>query len=106
MIKKLSREENFMEEVNKHEIVIVDFFADWCPPCKMMMPVLESLSEENPEVNIIKVNVEEHREDAAKYAILSIPTFLIMKNGIEVKRTIGVMSKHQLLEMVKEVSEN
>lgn len=90
MIKHLTQE-NFLEEINGKTPVIVDFWASWCGPCRMLSPVIDALSEEYEEkINVGKVNVDEQGELAAQFGIASIPTVIIFKDGSEVKRIIGV----------------
>nr|WP_297705822.1 thioredoxin [uncultured Butyrivibrio sp.] len=86
-------EENFDAEVLKSDIpVLVDFYADWCGPCKMMMPVVEKLAETyDGKVKVGKVNSDENSQLAAKYGIMSIPSFLIIKNGEVVDSAMGAM---------------
>jgi len=80
---------------------LVDFWADWCMPCKMMVPVLNELSEElDGKVTIAKVNVDESRSTAAKFGIRSIPTMILFKNGKETQRITGVKTKDQLLKQL------
>ena len=88
-------ENNFEEEVLKFEgTVLVDFYADWCGPCKMMSPIIDEIAEENiPNVKIGKVNVDESPELASKYEVMSIPTLVIFKNGELTKTYIGVTDK-------------
>lgn len=98
-------EQNFEAEVIQSDLpVLVDFYADWCGPCKMMAPVVEKLAEELAgQVKVGKVNVDEEPALAQRYRVVSIPTFLILKGG-EVKETcIGAMSAAQLTEKVKQV---
>ncbi|MBQ1547609.1 MAG: thioredoxin [Lachnospiraceae bacterium] len=92
--------ENFEEEVLKSDIpVMVDFYADWCGPCKMMMPVVESLAEEyEGKVKIGKIDSDEAGELAQKYGIMSIPNFLFFKNGEKVDNLIGAVSEDALAE--------
>jgi len=91
---------NFQEEVlNDKGIVVVDFFADWCYPCKMMSPIVEELSE-NTNIKVGKLNIDENRELAEKYNIDSIPTIISFKAGKEYKRQIGVTSKEMLLKLL------
>ncbi len=99
MIEKLSKEMKFEEEITKEKVVLVDFYADWCGPCKMLAPILEQISEENPEIKIIEVNVDEYSDEAKNYNILSIPTLVFMENGKEKKRLVGLVSKEEILEL-------
>ncbi len=99
MIEKLSKEMKFEEEITKEKVVLVDFYADWCGPCKMLAPILEQISEENPEIKIIEVNVDEYSNEAKNYNILSIPTLVFMENGKEKKRLVGLVSKEEILEL-------
>ncbi len=95
--------ENFDQEVLKNEgKVLVDFYADWCGPCKMMSPVIDNIAEEmQGSLKVGKVNVDEAQELAEKYGIMSIPTIIAFENG-EVKKTfIGVTSKSDILEAIK-----
>lgn len=97
--------QNFESEVLQSDVpVLVDFYADWCGPCKMMAPVVERLAEEfDGQVKVGKINVDDEPELAQKYRVVSIPTFLIIKDG-EVKETsVGAMSAAQLTEKVKQV---
>mgnify|MGYP004458630149 FL=1 len=94
--------ENFESEVlNANETVLVDFYADWCGPCKMMTPVIEELAEElQGKAKVGKINVDESTDTATQYDVMSIPTIIIFKNGKEVKRFIGVRDKQELLKEV------
>lgn len=91
---------NFEEEVLKSDIpVMVDFFADWCGPCQMMMPVVESLAEEyEGRVKIGKIDSDEAGELAEKYGVMSIPNFIFFKNGEKVDNAIGAVSEDALAE--------
>lgn len=80
---------------------IVDFWAQWCGPCKMMMPVLEKYSAEDDAVAVVKINVDEDADIAARYSIRSIPTFILFEDGEVVKRHTGAMSVEQLKEFSK-----
>ena len=96
-------EENFEKEVlSSDKTTIVDFYADWCGPCKMMSPVIDKIAEENVEkIKVGKVNVDENQELAMKYNVMSIPTILIFKNGNISKSFIGVTSKSEIEEAIK-----
>ena len=91
-------EENFENEVIKSKgIVIVDFYADWCGPCKMMSPIIDEISEENIEnLKVGKVNVDDNQELAIKYNVMSIPTILIFKDGKVTKTFVGVTDKNEI----------
>ena len=87
---------NFEEEVLKSEIpVLVDFWATWCGPCKMLAPVIAEIAEEG-SVKVGKINVDEEGELAIKFNVMSIPTVMLFKNGQVAKTTVGYMSKDQL----------
>lgn len=79
---------------------VVDFFATWCGPCKMFSPVFEDVSSET-DINFIKINVDEYPDIARKYGVMTIPTVILFKDGKEVKRNIGFMSKEELIDFLK-----
>ncbi len=91
-------EENFDKEViESTENVIVDFYADWCGPCKMMSPIIDEISEENIEnLKVGKVNVDDNQELAIKYNVMSIPTIMIFKEGKLTKTFVGVTDKNEI----------
>lgn len=82
------------------ETVLVDFWASWCGPCRMIAPVLEEVAAERPDVKVCKVNVDEEQELAASYHVSSIPTLLVFKNGQVVKQSVGAIPKAKILEML------
>ena len=85
---------NFEAEVLKSQgVVLVDFWAPWCVPCKMVGPVLDEIAEELSDIKIVKVNVDDEQELAGKYGIRSIPTMIIFKNGEKVDQMIGALPK-------------
>ena len=96
-------EKNFSEEVLKSDVpVLVDFWAEWCMPCKMLAPVIEELSSEaNGTYKVAKVNVDEAPSLAALYEVMSIPTVLVFRNGQITNKSIGVVPKASLLELLK-----
>ena len=94
--------ENFQAEITKSDkLVLVDFWAVWCGPCQMMAPILHELEAEMPDVQIGKVNVDEHMDLARQFRVVSIPTLIIFKNGQEVQRMVGVTSKEELKDALK-----
>lgn len=94
--------ENFNKEVMESEIpVLIDFWAEWCTPCKMMSKVVEELEEElKGTIKVGKINVDEETKLATKYGIMSIPTFMIFKNGEVVQTKIGMQDKEELKKML------
>lgn len=94
--------ENFEQEVISSEIpVLLDFWASWCGPCKMLSPIIDAVSEEvQGKVKIGKVNVDEETELASKYRIMSIPTLIFFKNGEQKDISVGVRSKQEILSMI------
>lgn len=96
-------EGNFEEEVLKaNEKVLVDFYADWCGPCRMMSPIIDEIAEEMAEtVKVGKINVDNNQELAIKYDVMSIPTIMVFENGNPIKTFIGVTDKNEVLEALK-----
>lgn len=91
--------ENFDELIND-ELVLVDFFATWCGPCRMLSPIIEEVSNEE-NVKVIKVDVDKHEDIAKRFGIMSIPTVIVFKNGEEVNKNIGLVSKEEILSWIK-----
>lgn len=81
--------------------VLVDFWASWCGPCRMLSPVVDEFAEENPDVKVGKVNVDDENELARQFRVMTIPTLLVFKDGKEVKRSIGVISKEEMEDLMK-----
>jgi len=94
--------DNFESEVLKAEVpVLVDFFAQWCAPCKMLGPIVEMVAEEVTDAKVCKIDIDEASELAAQYRIMSVPTLMVFKGGEVVKRSSGVISKEAMLDMLK-----
>lgn len=98
--------ENYEEEVLKADKpVIIDFYADWCGPCRMMSPIIDEIAEEKADsIKVGKVNVDENQDLAMKYGVMSIPTIVIIKNGKVEKTFVGVREKSEILGAALEIS--
>ena len=95
-------EATFESEVLKSDkIVLVDFYADWCNPCKILSPILEEVARENPDIKLVKIDVDTNENLAYEYRAYSIPTLVVIKDGKEVKRAVGAMPKEDVLELIK-----
>ncbi len=92
---------NFETEVLKSEKpVLVDFWAAWCGPCRMVSPIVDEIAEERPDVKVCKVNVDDEPELAAAFEVMSIPTLFVIKNGKVVNQSMGAKPKAQILAML------
>ena len=95
MLKHIQNKEEF-DVLIKEGLVLVDFFATWCGPCKMLSPVLEEVANENPSLSVLKIDVDEVGELAARFGIQAIPTLILFKNGNQVATRMGYQNKNQL----------
>ena len=93
--------DNFNEEViNSDKPVLLDFWASWCGPCRMIAPVLDEIAQERADIKVGKINVDEQPELAAQFGVMSIPTLVVMKDGKIVEKTVGTRPKAQILAML------
>ena len=94
--------ENFENEVLRSDkTVLVDFWASWCGPCRMLSPVVDEIAEENPDIKVGKVNVDDEEALAVRYGIMSIPTLIVFRGGEIVGQMLGVQPKQTILDLVK-----
>ena len=91
---------NVEEIIASGKPVVVDFWATWCGPCQMLSPVVDAIGEEREDIKVGKVNVDEYQELAMQFRVVSIPTLVVMKNGEESERSVGVVSKDEILAML------
>ena len=92
---------NFQNEImDSEKTVLLDFWAPWCAPCRMVVPIIEEIASERPDIKVGKINVDEQPELASKFGIMSIPTLILKKDGQVVEKAIGVQTKEQLEAMI------
>lgn len=99
---KIVQKDEFEKIINESKPTIVDFFATWCGPCKMLSPILEKVEEDSKgEFNIVKIDVDESYDIAKKYGIMSVPTMIIFKDGDEQEKIVGLRQKNQIEDAVR-----
>lgn len=95
------KKDNFeLEVLNSDKVVLVDFWASWCGPCRMVGPIVDEIANERDDIKVCKVNVDDEQELAMKYQIMSIPSLLVFKNGQVVNQSVGAKPKNQILDML------
>lgn len=93
--------DNYQKEVMESEkTVLLDFWASWCGPCRMLSPIVDEIAEEHPEIKVGKVNVDEEQELAAQFNVMSIPSLFVIKNGKVSNQSVGVIPKNQILDLL------
>ncbi len=93
---------NFEEIKKSEKTVLLDFYADWCGPCRMVSPIVDEIAEENPQYLVGKINVDEELELAQEFGVASIPTLVVMKNGKIVNQSMGARPKAQILALLED----
>lgn len=93
--------ENFQKEIMESDrTVLVDFWASWCGPCRMVSPIVDEIAEEHPEIKVCKINVDEEGELAAQFGVMSIPSLFVIKDGKVTNQSVGALPKNQILELL------
>ena len=98
---KITNENYTSEVVECEKTVLLDFYADWCGPCRMVSPIVDAIAEENSDIKVGKVNVDEENELATAFGVMSIPSLFVIKGGEVVNQAVGARTKAQILDMLK-----
>lgn len=93
--------ENFEETKNNSSTLLIDFYADWCGPCKMVAPIVEQIADEHPEYTVGKINVDLEPELAGEFGVMSIPTLAVLKNGEVISKSVGAKPKAAILKLLE-----
>ena len=93
--------DNYFDVKNSDKTVLLDFYADWCCPCRMVGPIVDEIAEENPDILVGKVNVDEQQELASAFGVMSIPTLVVLRNGEVVTKSMGAKPKAQIMAMLE-----
>ena len=101
MLIHVQNEAQFDQEINSANKTLVDFYADWCGPCKMIAPILEVIAEERNDINVLKINVDELPRIAGRFGITSIPTLMVFQNGQLLQTSLGYKAKSQIENLLK-----
>ena len=100
-ILKVNNDSFEKEVLQSDKKVLVDFYADWCGPCKMLSPIVTEVAKENPDVKVVKIDVDAEQDLAIEYQVMSIPTLVVIKDGNEVNRAIGLIDKSEILSLIQ-----
>ena len=94
--------ENFEKEVlNESKKVLVDFYAQWCGPCQVLSPIVEEVAKSNPDIKVVRVNIDDAESLAIDYGVMSIPTLVVIEAGKEVNRSVGLISQNEIEDLIK-----
>lgn len=93
--------DNYFDVKNSDKTVLLDFYADWCGPCRMVGPIVDEIAEENPDILVGKINVDEQQELASAFGVMSIPTLVVLRNGEVVTKSMGAKPKAQIMAMLE-----